>query len=309
MCSFFTIGCQWYAFVAGVSGLVSINTLTAISVDRYMVIAKPMYMLHAASKSRTLQQIIFVWVHAICWVSAPWFGWGAFMLEGFGFSCTWDYLTRTWNNISFNLCFVIFQFVVPVSLILLCYVGIISAVAKNRKEMSRMNKETANQQKQEIQIAKVVAVNVIMFIITWVPYVTVAMLGVAGHSNLVTPYTTEIPVMLAKASGAWNPIIYALSHPRYREALRKSKLPFRYCLSKPTKSEVSVANTRMSEMSSSGSVRETKAADNPPPAPAGQKEQAEVPTIEFHPSTEPNPSEAGKPEGTNSPAKIASSSF
>ncbi|ESN99521.1 hypothetical protein HELRODRAFT_132379, partial [Helobdella robusta] len=213
------VGCQWYAFVAGVSGLVSINTLTAISIDRYMVIAKPLYMMQAASKSRSLQQIIFVWCYAIGWVLPPWFGWGAFMPEGFGFSCTWDYLTRTTNNISFNMCFVTFQFILPVSLVLICYVGIVNAVAQNRKEMGRMSKDTANQTKQEIQIAKVVAVNVLFFIVTWLPYVTVAMLGVAGHSHLVTPYTTEIPVMLAKASGAWNPIIYALSHPRYRDAL------------------------------------------------------------------------------------------
>ena len=192
-----------------------------------MVIAKPLYMMQAATKWRSLKQIFFIWVYAICWVLPPWFGWGAFIPEGFGFSCTWDYLTRTANNISFNIAFVFFEFFMPVFVIFFCYVGIVSAVAKNRKEIGRMSSDTANQQKQEIQIAKVVAINVTMFIITWLPYVTVAMCGIAGHDSLVTPYTTEIPVMLAKASGAWNPLIYALSHPRYRDALRKSKLPFK----------------------------------------------------------------------------------
>jgi hypothetical protein len=55
-----------------------------------------------------------------------------------------------------------------------------------------------------------------LFVISWLPYATVAQLGAAGWQHLVTPYTAEIPIMLAKASYVWNPIVYALSHPRYK---------------------------------------------------------------------------------------------
>ena len=257
---FFPPACQWYAFIAGLSGLLSINTLTAISVDRFFVITRPLQMMHAASTKRSLQHIAFVWIYALAWTTAPWYGWGRYIPEGFGISCTWDYLTRTPNNISFNSCFVIFQFVIPISTIIMCYSGMVMAVAKNRKQMSGMSNENSAQQKQEIKIAKVVAVNVFMFILSWLPYTTVAMLGISGHDQYVTPYTTEMPVMLAKASGAWNPIIYALSHPRYREALFKSSLPFKYFMKRDglTKSESYSNVTRGSEISASVVDRSTR---------------------------------------------------
>ena len=60
---------------------------------------------------------------------------------------------------------------------------------------------------------------IILFVGSWLPYALVATFGFVGLGQLVTPYTAEIPVMLAKASAIWNPIVYALMHPRYRSTL------------------------------------------------------------------------------------------
>ena len=58
-----------------------------------------------------------------------------------------------------------------------------------------------------------------LFIGSWLPYALVATFGIVGLDQLVTPYSAELPVMLAKASAIWNPIVYALKHPRYRAVL------------------------------------------------------------------------------------------
>jgi len=63
------------------------------------------------------------------------------------------------------------------------------------------------------------ALMITLFIGSWLPYAVVAMFGIVGLSELVTPYSAELPVMLAKASAIWNPLVYALMHPRYRSAL------------------------------------------------------------------------------------------
>jgi len=63
------------------------------------------------------------------------------------------------------------------------------------------------------------ALMIVLFIGSWLPYCLVAMFGIVGLGQLVTPYSAELPVMLAKASAIWNPIVYALKHPRYRSAL------------------------------------------------------------------------------------------
>ena len=68
------------------------------------------------------------------------------------------------------------------------------------------------------------ALMIALFIGSWLPYCLVAMFGIVGLSDLVTPYSAELPVMLAKASAIWNPIVYALKHSRYRSALAE-RLP------------------------------------------------------------------------------------
>jgi len=63
------------------------------------------------------------------------------------------------------------------------------------------------------------ALMILLFIVSWLPYCLIAMFGIVGLGHLVTPYSAELPVMLAKASAMWNPILFALKHPRYRSAL------------------------------------------------------------------------------------------
>jgi len=60
-----------------------------------------------------------------------------------------------------------------------------------------------------------------LFILSWLPYALIAQFGIIGLDFLVTPYSAEIPIMLAKASAIWNPVIYALTNPSYKIAFQK----------------------------------------------------------------------------------------
>ena len=61
--------------------------------------------------------------------------------------------------------------------------------------------------------------NVLIWFLAWTPYAIVCLIGSFGNRNLVTPLVSQIPAFLAKLASALNPVITALSHPRYREAL------------------------------------------------------------------------------------------
>ncbi|TSK22600.1 Melanopsin-A [Bagarius yarrelli] len=41
------------------------------------------------------------------------------------------------------------------------------------------------------------------------------------YADMLTPYTSSVPAVIAKASAIHNPIIYAITHPKYRVALLK----------------------------------------------------------------------------------------
>lgn len=64
-----------YAFCGALFGITSMINLLAISIDRYVVITKPLQALHWNSKRRTGLAILMVWLYSLAWSLAPLVGW------------------------------------------------------------------------------------------------------------------------------------------------------------------------------------------------------------------------------------------
>jgi r-opsin len=217
--------CEIYGFLGGVLGLCSINTLCWISVDRYFVIAKPFYTMRHISHKRAALQLVCVWLWAIVLSVIPLLGFGPrYIPEGFQISCSFDYLTLSTVNIVYVWSLFVGGFFLPVAIIIISYCGIVKAVADQANMMkktaesmgAKTTKDDGKKEKQELKTAKIAAGTITLFILSWLPYAIVSMLGILGYDEFVNPYTTMIPVLFAKASATWNPILYSLSHPRFR---------------------------------------------------------------------------------------------
>lgn len=140
------------------------------------------------------------------------------------------------------------------------------AIRKHDKEMQKMAMKMkvedirANQEKTkaEIKIAKIAMMIVCLFVLSWGPYAAVALIAQFGPSEWVTPYVTELPVMLAKTAAMHNPIVYAFSHPKFREALNK-RVPWLLCCcdvkttTSPHTSQTQTTKRGVSRQASSGS--------------------------------------------------------
>ena len=129
-------------------------------------------------------------------------------------------------NISYYYCLLGCGFLVPLGIIIFCYVNIVRAVVNQHKEMSKhadkLKAKTAKEEKerkQEIQTAKIAATTIGLFLLSWLPYTGISLLGILGFDQYVTPLSCMLPVLFAKTSAMYNPLVYALSHPRYRAAL------------------------------------------------------------------------------------------
>ena len=119
---------------------------------------------------------------------------------------------------------------IPIVIIVICYTGIVKAVFHHedelRQQAKKMNvaslRNNAEQQQQsaEIRIAKVAITNVMLWISAWTPFTIVCMYGTWVDPSKITPFIDSIPIILAKSSCVYNPLIYALSHPKYREVTR-----------------------------------------------------------------------------------------
>uniref|UniRef100_A0A8C8GRP4 G-protein coupled receptors family 1 profile domain-containing protein n=1 Tax=Oncorhynchus tshawytscha TaxID=74940 RepID=A0A8C8GRP4_ONCTS len=246
-------GCKMYAFCGALFGITSMINLLAISIDRYIVITKPLQALHWTSKRRTSVVIVIVWLYSLAWSLAPLFGWSSYIPEGLMTSCTWDYVTSTPANRSYTLMLCIFVFFIPLGIISYCYLCMFLAIRTASRDMeklgSQVRKSTLIQQqsiKTEWKLAKIAFVVIIVYVMSWSPYACVTLIGWAGYGRALSPYSKAVPAVIAKASAIYNPFIYAIIHSKYRDTLAE-KVPCLHFLAQPLrKGCISMSNSESS---------------------------------------------------------------
>ncbi|NXX14304.1 OPN4 protein, partial [Podargus strigoides] len=221
------IGCDLYAFCGALFGITSMMTLLAISVDRYLVITKPLQSIQWTSKKRTIQVIAVVWLYSLGWSVAPLFGWSSYVPEGLMISCTWDYVTYSPANRSYTMILCCCVFFIPLIIIFHCYLSMFLAIRRTGRDVQKLGscsrKSCLSQSmKNEWKLAKIAFVVIIVFVLSWSPYACVTMIAWAGRGNTLTPYSKSVPAIIAKASAIYNPIIYAIIHPRYRKTIHNA---------------------------------------------------------------------------------------
>ncbi|XP_027213275.2 compound eye opsin BCRH1-like [Penaeus vannamei] len=229
--------CELYAFFGAITGIASIWTLSFISYDRYNVIVKGVSGTPLTSGRATLF-VLFAWIYAIAWSLPPFFGWGKYIPEGILDSCSFDYLTRDDNLRSYGISIFVFDFCVPLFTIVFSYISIVKAIfaheAAMREQAKKMNvsnlrsNQEAQAQSAEVRIAKVACTNVALWVVCWTPYAAIVVQGLFFNQGPITPLVTMLPALLAKSSACYNPMVYAINHPKFRLALQK-QMPW-FCI-------------------------------------------------------------------------------
>ena len=223
-------------------------TMVVLGYDRYNVIVKGIQASRITS-SRAVAILVALWLFSSIGGIPPFFGWGDYKLEGLFLTCSYDYLTDDWNHKSFMIYAFVCHYVLPMSAVIFFYSQIVIAVvtheAKIRAQAKKMNvdslRSNANDgdESAELKIgkyiiikylqfcfcillfntAKVAITNVCLWAGIWTPYAVIAMCPVFGAREIVTPLVSQIPAFLAKTASCFNPIVFASSHPKYREAI------------------------------------------------------------------------------------------
>ncbi|XP_031133836.1 opsin 4xa isoform X1 [Sander lucioperca] len=255
-------GCKMYAFCGALFGITSMINLLAISLDRYIVITKPLQAIRWTSKRRTCLVIALVWLYSLAWSLAPLLGWSSYIPEGLMTSCTWDYMTSTPANKSYTLMLCCFVFFIPLGIISYCYLCMFLAIRHASRDVEKLGnqvrKSTLIQQqsiKTEWKLAKIAFVVIIVYVLSWSPYACVTLIAWAGYGSILNPYSRAVPAVIAKASAIYNPIIYAIIHSKYRNTMAEkvpclhflAQAPRRKCISD---SESSIRELGLSRQSS-----------------------------------------------------------
>lgn len=220
------LACQLYACAGSLFGCVSIWTMTMIAFDRYNVIVKGI-----AAKPMTINgallRVLGIWAFSLAWTLAPMFGWGRYVPEGNMTACGTDYFDKTWLNRSYILIYSVFCYFAPLFLIIYSYFFIIQAVAAHEKAMreqaKKMNVASLRSSDQantsaECKLAKVALMTISLWFMAWTPYLVINFAGIFETAT-ITPLATIWGSVFAKANAVYNPIVYGISHPKYRAAL------------------------------------------------------------------------------------------
>ncbi|XP_069744176.1 melanopsin-A [Narcine bancroftii] len=253
-------GCELYAFCGALFGITSMITLVVIAVDRYFVITRPLASIGILSKKRAILILLGVWLYSLAWSLPPFFGWSAYVPEGLMTSCTWDYMTFTPSVRAYTMLLFCFVFFIPLGIIIYCYVFIFRAILSTNRDVEKIGGNTHKESrkqfhriKNEWKMAKIALIVILLYIISWSPYSIVALTAFAGYASFLTPYMNSVPAVIAKASAIHNPIIYAITHPKYRLAIGKY-IPFLRCLLRLSHKDYQLASsyssTRRSTMTS-----------------------------------------------------------
>ncbi|XP_026730386.1 opsin-2 [Trichoplusia ni] len=225
-----TLGCQIFALMGSYSGIGAGMTNACIAYDRHSTITRPLD--GRLSRGKVLLMIACIWIYSTPWALLPLFKiWGRYVPEGYLTSCSFDYLTNSFDTKLFVGCIFACSYVFPMSMIIYFYSGIVKQVfaheAALREQAKKMNVESlrANQnasaESAEIRIAKAALTVCFLFVASWTPYGVMALIGAFGNQQLLTPGVTMIPAVACKAVACIDPWVYAISHPKYRQELQK----------------------------------------------------------------------------------------
>nr|XP_019551169.2 opsin-1-like [Aedes albopictus] len=217
--------CDLYAFTGSLFGCCSIWSMTMIAMDRYNVIVKGLSGKPLTNAGANVR-IAICWTIGIVWGSMPMLGWNRYVPEGNMTACGTDYLTDDWISKSYILCYSFCVYYVPLFTIIYCYIYIVKAVTVHertmREQAKRMNIQSLRQgddgKAAEMKLAKIALVTISLWFLAWTPYTIINYTGVFKIANL-TPLGTIWGSVFAKCSSVYNPIVYGISHPKYRAAL------------------------------------------------------------------------------------------
>ncbi|BES93074.1 7 transmembrane receptor (rhodopsin family) [Nesidiocoris tenuis] len=203
--------CIMYGFFMALLGITSISTLTALAIERYLIISRPLNR-RALSRRSAVTVVAGVWVYSLTLTVPPLMGWGEYGPEAANISCSVNWEERTTLSTSYIIFLFIFGFFVPLFVICYSYINIIFTMKENVVVKGSVTKA-------ESRVAGMIFVMIFAFFIAWTPYAVLTLL-IAFANEDISPAVATIPAIFAKTSICYNPIIYVGLNTQFRKSWR-----------------------------------------------------------------------------------------
>ncbi|EDV24548.1 uncharacterized protein TRIADDRAFT_26040 [Trichoplax adhaerens] len=131
--------CQIQGFANSFFCIVSLLTLSAVSIDRYYVILRPLDYHRKMSPRTVTCMVVYIWLHAFVFAALPFTGWSTYRYYYEESLCTADW----GHSLSYTLTTIGAAFFLPLAIMAYCYYHILRVARAQSKiiaaEMASLN--------------------------------------------------------------------------------------------------------------------------------------------------------------------------
>ncbi|CAL8317868.1 unnamed protein product [Merluccius merluccius] len=201
-CLYYGLGC--YAF-----GLCGMFTVAAISVIRYLKTCYHLVYAVWLEGANIRLLCMATWAVATVWSCFPLFGWGEYVPEPYGLSCTvaWRGYHTSYKDATYVLCSFACFTLLPVVTIVVSQGLILCKVYRFSATLAASTR--TNLRHTEKRLTMMFFCISLGFILAWAPYAVVSFLYIFHKDhNYMSPGGFVFPALFAKSSHVYNPFIY-----------------------------------------------------------------------------------------------------
>uniref|UniRef100_A0A8D0H7P0 Galanin receptor type 1 n=1 Tax=Sphenodon punctatus TaxID=8508 RepID=A0A8D0H7P0_SPHPU len=212
--------CKWVHYLAMATMLVSIFTLVAMSVDRYIAVVHAKHSPCIRSKRNATLGVGVIWLLSLL-IAIP-VAQHQVLMSGHQQAPNSSFCWEHWADGSsakqmYKVTILVVGYLLPLVLITCCYAKVLYHLHKKVKNISRKS------QRSKKKTAQTVLLVVAVFLISWLPHHIIAMWAEFGQFplNNISFTFRIISHCLAYGNSCINPIIYAFLSENFRKACRQ----------------------------------------------------------------------------------------
>ncbi|XP_070767445.1 galanin receptor type 1-like [Enoplosus armatus] len=208
--------CKFIHYFFTVSMLVSIFTLSAMSVDRYIAIVHYRKSSSIRVARHAFIGVVVIWILSLA-MAAPIMYYQNIFHRGENHTFCWEVWPDQNRKKVYVVCTFVFGYVLPLLLITFCYAKVLNHLHKKLRNMSK--KSEASKKKT----AQTVLVVVVVFCLSWLPHHVVHLWVEFGTFPLnQASFVLRVAAhCLAYSNSSVNPVIYAFLSENFRKAYKQ----------------------------------------------------------------------------------------
>uniref|UniRef100_A0A8C5LWX7 Visual pigment-like receptor peropsin n=1 Tax=Leptobrachium leishanense TaxID=445787 RepID=A0A8C5LWX7_9ANUR len=209
-------GCQIYAGLNIFFGMASIGLLTVVAIDRYLTVCRPDVGRRITGWHYAIL-ILAAWINAVFWSVMPIVGWSSYAPDPTGATCTINWRKNDASFVSYTMCVVAINFVIPLLVMFYCYYSV-SRTMKGYGHGNSLGSSNTDWSDQS-DVTKMSVLMIVMFLIAWSPYSIICLWSSFGDPKQISPAMAIVAPLFAKSSTFYNPCIYVVANKKFRRAI------------------------------------------------------------------------------------------